>query len=106
MVLDPGLEQILQKSIQSTTEGGVGFEPGLAEQLQQALADTAHQQEMAGQESILLVSAQIRAWVARFVRHSVPGMNVLSYNEIPDNRQIKVVATVGRPATENLTTGE
>lgn len=105
VVLDPGLEQILLKSILSTAEGGVGFEPGLAEQLQQALTETANQQEMTGQESILLVSAQIRAWMARFVRHSVPAMNVLSYNEIPDNRQIKVVATVGKPAREQVTAG-
>ncbi|MCG8426000.1 MAG: flagellar biosynthesis protein FlhA [Chromatiales bacterium] len=96
-VLDPNLEQILQQSLQASDQGGMGFEPGLAEQLQQALIETANQQEMIGQESILLVAAPLRAWMARFVKHSVPGMNVLSYNEVPDNRQIKVVATVGRP---------
>jgi len=100
VVLDPGLEQILQQSIQPGTDGSVGFEPGLAEQLQKALAETASQQETAGQESILLVAASIRMWMARFVKHSVPGMSVLSYNEIPDNRKIKVVATVGRPSGE------
>jgi flagellar biosynthesis protein FlhA len=100
VVLDPGLEQILQQTIQPAHEGGVGFEPGLAEQLQKALAETANQQETAGQESILLVAAPIRLWMARFVKHSVPGMSVLSYNEIPDNRKIKVVATVGRPNAE------
>ena len=97
VVLDPGLEQILQKTLQPSEGGGVGFEPGLAEQLQKALVETAGQQEMAGQESLLLVAASIRAWMARFVKHGVPGMHVLSYNEIPDNRQIKVVATVGKP---------
>ncbi len=97
VVLDPSLEQILQNTVQPSGEGGVGFEPGLAEQLQQALVDTASQQEMAGQESILLVAAPIRMWMSRFVKHSVPGMHVLSYNEIPDNRQIKVVATIGKP---------
>jgi len=96
-VLDPGLEQILQQNIHPSDEGGVGFEPGLAERLQQALIETAAQQEMANQQSILLVPAGIRPWMSRFVKHSVPGMRVLSYNEVPDNRQIKVVATVGRP---------
>ncbi|MES9858213.1 MAG: flagellar biosynthesis protein FlhA [Sedimenticola sp.] len=97
VVLDPSLEQILQQTLQPSEEGGVGFEPGLAEQLQRALAETASQQEMAGQESILLVAAPLRSWMARFVKHSVPGMHILSYNEVPDNRQIKVVATVGKP---------
>lgn len=96
VVLDPSLEQILQKTLQPTDEGTVGFEPGLAEQLQKALIESANQQEIAGQQSILLVAAVIRSWMAKFVKHSVPGMRVLSYNEIPDNRRIKVVATVGK----------
>ena len=35
-------------------------------------------------------------WLARFTRHSVPGLNVLAYNEVPENRRIRVVAAVGR----------
>ncbi|MCP3671185.1 MAG: flagellar biosynthesis protein FlhA [Gammaproteobacteria bacterium] len=100
VVLDPGLEQILQQALLSSDEGGAGFEPGLAEQMQKALAETASQREMAGEGAILLVAAPIRPWIARFVKHSVQGMQVLSYNEIPDNRQIKVVATVGKSGGE------
>jgi flagellar biosynthesis protein FlhA len=100
IVLDPSLEQILQQTLQGSEEGGAGFEPGLAEQMQKALAETAAQQEIAGEEAILLVAAPIRPWMARFIRHSVPGMQVLSYNEIPDNRQIRVVATVGQQGGE------
>ncbi len=95
-VLDPGLERLLQNTLQTSGEEGAGFEPGLLERLQQALVDTSNQQELAGHESVLLVAGPIRAWVAKFVRQSVPGMHVLSYNEIPDNRQIRVVATIGR----------
>lgn len=95
IVLDAKLEQLLQQSLQSAGGDGFGFEPGLAERLQQALIDTSREQEMAGQESILLVAAGIRAWMARFARHSAQGIHVLSYNEIPDNRKIRVVATIG-----------
>jgi len=94
-VLDAGLERLLQQSLQTAGEDGAGLEPGLLEQLQRGLADTARQQEVQGQEAILLVAAGIRPWLARFVRHSVPGVNVLSYNEIPESRQIRVVATIG-----------
>lgn len=100
IVLDPGLEQILRQALMGSDDSGSGFEPGLAEQMQKALVETAQQREMAGESAILLVAAQIRPWIARFVKHSVPGMQVLSYNEIPDNRQIKVVATVGRSSGE------
>ncbi len=100
VVLDPSLEQILQQALLSSEDGGAGFEPGLAEQMQKALAETASQRELAGEGAILLVAAPIRPWIARFVKHSVQGMQVLSYNEIPDNRQIKVVATVGKSGAE------
>ncbi len=96
VVLEPGLERLLQQALTSAGDEGAGIEPGLLEQIQVALADTARQQEMNGQEAILLVAAAIRPWMARFARQSVPGMHVLSYNEIPDNRKIQVIHTIGR----------
>ncbi|MEI6413517.1 MAG: flagellar biosynthesis protein FlhA [Pseudomonadota bacterium] len=96
VVLDPSLEQILHRSLQGASDGQAGFEPGLADRLQQSLTETQAQQERDGLESILLVPASIRPWMSRFVRHSTPGFHVLSYNEIPDNRQIRVVANIGR----------
>lgn len=101
IVLDANLEQLLQQSLQASGGEGLGFEPGLAERLQQALIETSKEQEMSGQESILLVAAGIRSWMSRFARHSAQGIHVLSYNEIPDNRKIKVVATIGDAGAGN-----
>ena len=95
ITLDPSLEQILLTSIQGVLEGGAGIEPGLAERMHQSLAESARRQEAAGQASVLLVTPAIRPWLAKLVRHSVPGLQVLAYNEIPDNKQIKVVANIG-----------
>ncbi|MBT4837753.1 MAG: flagellar biosynthesis protein FlhA [Methylococcales bacterium] len=95
ITLDPQLEQILQQSLAAGGEAG-GFEPGLAERMLNSLQQTSEQQEMAGEPVILLVSSAIREWLARFVRHSIPGMQVLAYNEIPDDKQVKVVASVGQ----------
>jgi flagellar biosynthesis protein FlhA len=94
-VLDPGLEQLLQRTLQASEEGQASFEPGLAERLQGALAQTHDNMEARGQQSVLLVAAPIRSWMARFAKHAAPGMHILSYNEVPDNRQIKVVSTIG-----------
>lgn len=98
ITLDPSLEQILQSSIQAISEGGAGIEPGLAERMHQSLVESAQRQEAAGKPAILLVTPAIRAWLARLVRHSIPMLNVLAYNEIPDNKQIKVVANIGTDA--------
>lgn len=100
VVLEPGLERLLQQTLVNAGEDGAGIEPGMLEQLQSALQETAHEQELNGHETVLLVAAPIRPWMAKFARHSVPGMRVLSYNEIPDNRQIKVISTIGRNPNE------
>jgi flagellar biosynthesis protein FlhA len=97
-VLDPSLEQLLQRTLQASEEGQAGFEPGLAERLQNALSETTVAMEAQGQEAVLLVAAPIRPWMARFAKHAAKGMHILSYNEIPDNRQIKVVTTIGNAA--------
>ncbi len=96
ITLDPSLEQILQQSLQVAGEGGMGFEPGLIERMRNALAQSAQRQEAAGQPAVVLVSATLRPWLARFVRHSIPMLRVLSYNEVPDDKQIRMVATVGK----------
>jgi len=103
ITLDPALEQLLHQSIQSTDGMGGGVEPGLAERLHTTLQESAQKQELAGQPAILLVSAALRTMLARFVRHTISNLNVLSYNEIPTDKQIKIVATVGQP---NDVTGE
>ena len=99
IVLEPGLERLLQQALASAGEDSAGIEPGLLEQIQVALGEAAHQQEVNGQEAILLVAAGLRPWMAKFARQGVSGMHVLSYNEIPDNRQIRVINTIGRQST-------
>jgi len=97
MTLDPALEQVLQDSMTgSTTDGAPGFEPGLADRIQTALADRTRKQEAAGEPAVLLVAPKLRPWVARLMRHSTPSLSVLTYNEIPENRRIRVIAAVGR----------
>jgi flagellar biosynthesis protein FlhA len=95
MALDPKLEQLLLKSVQGAHEGGAGLEPGLAETMLQSLLENSRQQEARGQTAVLLVSPQLRQWLAEFVRGPVPGLNVLAYTELPENKQVRIVVTIG-----------
>jgi flagellar biosynthesis protein FlhA len=95
ITLDPGLEQMLQDSM-TGGESAPGFEPGLADRIQTALGDSTRRQEAAGEPAVLLVAPKIRPWIARLMRHSTPSLAVLAYNEIPENRRIRVIAAVGR----------
>ena len=94
ITLDPNLEQLLHQAVQADGVGGV--EPGLAERLFSALQESVQKQEAMGQSAVLLVAGQIRTMLARFVRHTIPNLHVLSYNEIPSDKQIRIVATVGQ----------
>ncbi len=95
ITLAPELEQILLQSSQVAGQEGGGLEPGLAQKLQQSLAEAAERQEALGQPIVLLVASPIRPVLSKFARHVVAGMHVLSFVEIPDTKQIKVVGTVG-----------
>jgi flagellar biosynthesis protein FlhA len=96
ITLDPALEQVLQDSMAAGGDASPGFEPGLADRIQTALADNTRRQEAAGEPAVLLVAPKIRPWIARLMRHSTPSLAVLAYNEIPENRRVRVVAAVGR----------
>ncbi len=98
ITLDPELEQLLQKTVQGAGSEGAGIEPGLAQRIHQLLEEQARKLEMAGKPAVLLVSSLLRSWLARFVRHTIPGLHVLAYNEIPEDQQIKVVGVVGQQA--------
>ncbi len=98
LTLDPELEQLLQKTIQSTGADGAGIEPGLAQRMHQLLEEQARKLELGGKPAVLLVSSILRSWLARFVRHTIPGLHVLAYNEVPEDQQIKVVGVVGQRA--------
>jgi flagellar biosynthesis protein FlhA len=99
ITLEPRLEQILLNSIQKAGQGaedGILLEPGMAEKLQRSLMDAAQRQEMLGKPVILLVAGPVRAMLSRFARLAVPSIHVLAYQEIPDNKQVTIVATVGQ----------
>jgi flagellar biosynthesis protein FlhA len=96
ITLDPALEQVLQDSMVPGGDSSPGFEPSLADKIQTALADSTRRQEAAGEPAVLLVAPKIRPWIAKLMRHSSPSLAVLAYNEIPENRRIRVIAAVGR----------
>jgi flagellar biosynthesis protein FlhA len=96
ITLEPDLEQLLQTTLQAQGAGNAALEPGLAERLQSKLANSAQRQEAANEAAVLMVAPQLRSTLARFTRATVPNLHVLAWNEIPDNRRVRLVAAVGR----------
>ena len=97
ITLAPELEQILLTSLSGGGGvAGAAVEPGLADRLQQSVADAARRQEASGEPAVLLVAPQLRPWLARFTRHVAQNLHVLAYNEVPDNRRVRLVQALGR----------
>lgn len=96
MTFAPELEQMLHQSMQAAGNDGSGIEPGLAERIQDSLRSASQQQELAGDPAVLLTSGILRAVMARFVKYTIPGLRVLSYQEIPDDKQVRIVSVVGQ----------
>ncbi|PPK51984.1 flagellar biosynthesis protein FlhA [Marinobacter persicus] len=102
ITLDPDLEQLLLKSVQQSQQSGgqedIGLvlEPNMVEKLQRSLQDSVQRQEMMGKPAILLVSGPLRPVLAKFASYGVERLHVLSYQEVPDNKQITIVASVGQ----------
>jgi flagellar biosynthesis protein FlhA len=101
MTLHPSLEQILQQSLQAQDGNVLALEPGLAQMIHSSLKEASDNQIARGEPAVLLVSQGMRAFLSRMVRHAIQGLHVLGYDEIPDDRQIRVIASIGAPQADN-----
>jgi flagellar biosynthesis protein FlhA len=70
-------------------------DPNLLSQLQVNMPAVREQMKQQITPPLLLVLPQIRPLLARYARLFAPGLHVLSYNEIPEHREIKIIGTIG-----------
>jgi flagellar biosynthesis protein FlhA len=71
------------------------IDPQLLSQLQLNMPVAREQMKQQHTPPLLLVLPQIRPLLARYARLFAPGLHVLSYNEIPENREVSIIGTVG-----------
>ena len=65
------------------------------DKIHEALTQIARRQETAGSPFVLIVNTKLRPWLARLTRFSLPELHVLAYGEIPQDKSLRVVASVG-----------
>lgn len=95
VTLDPNLEQILLQSVQTGGIEGAAVDPALLDKIQKVVLQFAKKQEVMGNSAILVVHPNIRRLLAKLLRHFAKNLSVLSFKEIPDEKQIKIVSTLG-----------
>ena len=101
VTLDEKLEEILLKAQQQAQKAGhtapdnIALEPNISNQLQTNLPDITRQMQTDGKQPIIIVSPLLRPLLARYARLCTDGLQVLSFNEIPDNRNVQIIGKVG-----------
>jgi len=95
MTLSPDFEQLLLRTLRQGGEDGLMLDGGLAKTLLQSLNDISERLVNENRPSILVVAPPIRRHLADFVRAHVPQVVILGFTELPENRTVEVVATIG-----------
>jgi flagellar biosynthesis protein FlhA len=101
--LSGDLENMLLGSLNQARQNNGGkvaldnypIDPQLLSQLQLNMPVAREQMKQQQTPPLLLVLPQIRPLLARYARLFAPGLHVLSYNEIPENREVSIIGTVG-----------
>jgi len=92
MVLDSRLEQMLMQAVDS--DGG-GIEPTLIDGMIEQVGSVSGTMEAAGTTPVLLVASNIRAFLSRLLRGRMANFYILAYEEVPADKKVKVISTVG-----------
>jgi len=97
-VLDNDLAQILHKSIQQAPDAGeraVVIEPSLTERIYSRMLEYVQQCEIDSLPAIMLVTSELRGLLERLFKPGIPNIHFISHNEIPEDRQLNVIAKIG-----------
>jgi len=98
--LNNELENLLIGVVNQAQQSGkvmldsVPLDPNMLSQFQQNMPQVQEQMKAAGREPVLLVAPQLRPLLARYARLFASGLQVLSYNEVPEELEIKILGTL------------
>jgi len=101
VTLTSDLENVLLGALsQAQQRGKVSLDsftvdPQLLAKLQADMPTVRESLKQQGTAPILLVPPQLRPLLARYARLFASGLQVLSYNEVPEQREVSVVGTLG-----------
>lgn len=95
ITLDPKLEQIIMDSLQKTETGSyLTLEPNVTNTILTSLSKQVQKLIQLGQQPIVLASPVVRLYFKKLADQGVPGLVVLSYNELDPNLEIQSIGVI------------
>ncbi|MEH6756214.1 MAG: flagellar biosynthesis protein FlhA [Parasphingorhabdus sp.] len=97
VTLDAELESLLVKALKIGEDANYPIEPQLAQQLVEAVDETARSLPMEARNIALITSPIVRRPLGALLKNRFPDLTVLSYQELPEDKSIEVLAKIGVP---------
>ena len=95
LTLDPKLEQMLMDSLQRTETGTyLALEPGIANSILGSLSRQVQKLVQLGKQPVILASPVVRLYFKKLADQAIPGIVVLSYNELDPELEIQSAGVV------------
>lgn len=95
ITLDPKVEKIILDSVQKTEAGSyMAMDPSISSRIISKAASLAEKMAQKGIQPIILASPVVRLYFKRLTENAIPGLVVLSYNEIDPAIDINAVDMV------------
>ena len=96
---NPELEQMLISMSQKSSSEGLLIDPNLAKQLIQSVVDINEKMSAENKTSVVVTSPLIRKDISILLRQHIEDVIVLAFTELPENKKVKVIATIGEKIT-------
>ena len=95
LTLDPKLEQMILDSVQKTEAGSyMSIEPTISNKIVSNTANLSEKLAQTGKQPIILASPVVRLYFKRLTENAIPGLIVLSYNELDPQLEVNAVGMV------------
>ncbi len=95
VTLDPELESLIGQSIKVAGDASFPIEPGLGQRILTAIEESSQRLMLRQQNFALVTSPAARKALSDLLRPRFPDTPVLSFRELPDDKPVEVIATVG-----------
>ena len=95
ITLDPRLEQMIMDSVQKTEAGSyLAMDPSVSNRIVGNAAKQAERLAQSGRQPVVLASPVVRLYFKRMTEQAIPGLVVLSYNELDPTMDIQSIGVI------------
>ena len=92
---NPDFEQMLISMSKKSGSEGILIDPSLAKQMIQSILDISEKLSAEDKSVVIVTSPVIRKDLSILLRQHIDDVVVLAFTELPENKKVKVLATIG-----------